>query len=46
MIQTDGVRDEWAAYDLTTPDPPDLVFREPKFDLSGFCLQAGVRIRI
>ena len=29
-----------------TPDPPDLVFREPKFDLSGFCLQAGVRIRI
>lgn len=29
-----------------TPNPPALVFREPKFDLSGFCLQAGFRIRI
>jgi hypothetical protein len=29
-----------------TPDPPDLVISEPKFDLSGFCLQAGVRIRL
>ena len=29
-----------------TPDPPDLVIREPKFDLSGFCLQAGIRIRL
>ena len=28
------------------PNPPDLVISEPKFDLSGFCLQAGVRIRI
>ena len=29
-----------------TPDPPDLLISEPKFDLSGFCLQAGIRIRI
>ena len=29
-----------------TPDPPDIVIREPRFDLSGFCLQAGIRIRI
>jgi opacity protein-like surface antigen len=29
-----------------SPDPPDLVISEPKFDLSGFCLQAGFRIRI
>jgi opacity protein-like surface antigen len=27
-------------------DPPDLVIREPKFDLSGFCLQMGIRIRL
>lgn len=31
----------------TPPTPaPGLVISEPKFDLSGFCLQAGVRIRI
>ncbi len=29
-----------------TPDPPDLVISEPKFDLGGFCLQAGIRIRL
>lgn len=29
-----------------TPDPPDVVVREPRFDLSGFCLQAGIRIRL
>lgn len=29
-----------------TPDPPDLVISEPRFDLSGFCLQAGIRIRL
>ena len=29
-----------------TPDPPDHLVREPKFDFSGFCLQAGVRIRL
>ena len=28
------------------PDPPDILIREPKFDFSGFCLQAGVRIRL
>jgi hypothetical protein len=28
------------------PDPPDLLISEPKFDLSGFSLQAGIRIRI
>jgi hypothetical protein len=28
------------------PDPPDLVIREPKFDLSGFCLRMGIRIRL
>ena len=28
------------------PDPPDHLVREPKFDLSGFCLQAGIRIRL
>jgi hypothetical protein len=27
-------------------EPPDLVVREPRFDLSGFCLQAGIRIRL
>ncbi len=26
-------------------EPPDYVVREPKFDFSGFCLQAGIRIR-
>ncbi|MBN2266115.1 MAG: outer membrane beta-barrel protein, partial [Candidatus Aminicenantes bacterium] len=26
-------------------DPPGEVYREPKFDLSGFSLQAGIRIR-
>ena len=31
----------------TPPTPaPDLVISEPRFDLSGFCLQAGIRIRI
>jgi hypothetical protein len=29
-----------------SPDPPDIAIREPKFDLGGFCLQAGIRIRI
>lgn len=29
-----------------TPDPPELVIREPRFDLGGLCLQAGVRIRL
>jgi len=29
-----------------TSDPPDLVIREPKFDLRGLCLQAGIRIRL
>jgi opacity protein-like surface antigen len=29
-----------------TPDPPDLVIREPRFDFSGFCLQMGIRIRL
>ncbi|MCJ7487564.1 MAG: outer membrane beta-barrel protein [Candidatus Aminicenantes bacterium] len=28
-----------------TPDPPDVTYREPKIDLSGFSLQAGIRIR-
>lgn len=28
------------------PDPPDILIREPEFDFSGFCLQAGVRIRL
>jgi hypothetical protein len=28
-----------------TPDPPEIVYSEPKFDFSGFCLQAGFRIR-
>jgi len=27
-------------------DPPHLVYREPKIDLSGFSLQAGLRIRL
>ncbi len=27
-------------------DPPDLTYREPKIDLSGFSLQAGIRIRL
>ena len=26
-------------------EPPDYLVREPKFDFSGFCLQAGFRIR-
>jgi hypothetical protein len=26
-------------------DPPDEIYREPKIDLSGFSLQAGIRIR-
>ena len=29
-----------------TSNPPDLVISEPKFDLSGFCIQAGFRIRL
>lgn len=28
------------------PDPPEVLFREPKFDLSGYSLRAGVRIRL
>ena len=28
-----------------TPDPPSVTYREPKIDLSGFSLQAGIRIR-
>ncbi len=40
----------WSAFVVDdtppTPDPPELVIREPKFDLSGFCLQAGIRIRL
>ena len=34
--------------DSTPPasDPPNLVIREPRFDLSGFCIQAGFRIRL
>ena len=27
-------------------DPPHVVFTEPKIDLSGFSLQAGLRIRL
>jgi hypothetical protein len=27
-------------------DPPNVAFREPKIDLSGFSLQAGIRIRL
>ena len=27
------------------PYPPELTYSEPKFDLSGFSLQAGIRIR-
>ena len=27
------------------PDPPEVTYREPKIDLSGFSLQAGIRIR-
>lgn len=39
--------DSWNVTDTPpVPDPPDIVFREPEFDLSGFCLQVGVRIRI
>jgi len=26
-------------------DPPDVTFREPKIDLSGFSIQTGIRIR-
>jgi hypothetical protein len=32
----------------TTPpvdDPPDVTYREPKIDLSGFSIQTGIRIR-
>ena len=37
----------WLVQDTPpTSDPPDIVITEPKFDLSGFCLQAGVRIRL
>jgi len=40
----------WSAFVVDdtppTPDPPELLIREPKFDLSGFCLQAGIRIRL
>ena len=32
--------------DTPTPSPPESTFREPKIDLSGFSLQAGVRIRL
>jgi len=28
-----------------TPDPPEVTYREPKIDLSGFSLQTGIRIR-
>jgi hypothetical protein len=28
-----------------TPEPPEITYREPKFDLGGFSLQAGIRIR-
>lgn len=28
------------------PDPPEVTYREPKIDLSGFSLQAGIRIRL
>jgi len=27
-------------------DPPNVTYREPKIDLSGFSLQAGIRIRL
>jgi len=27
-------------------DPPNIVYREPKIDLSGFSIQAGLRIRL
>jgi hypothetical protein len=27
-------------------DPPTVTYREPKIDLSGFSLQAGIRIRL
>ena len=29
-----------------SPNPPDYLVREPKFDFSGYCLQMGVRIRL
>lgn len=29
-----------------TPNPPDYLVSEPKFDFSGFCIQAGFRIRL
>jgi hypothetical protein len=29
-----------------TSFPPDLVYTEPKFDLGGFCIQFGIRIRL
>jgi hypothetical protein len=32
--------------DPPTPEPPDLTYREPKIDLGGFSLQAGIRIRL
>jgi len=28
------------------PDPPEITYREPKIDFSGFSLQAGIRIRL
>jgi hypothetical protein len=31
--------------DPPTPEPPYTEYREPKIDLSGFSLQAGIRIR-
>ena len=31
--------------DPPTSSPPDVVYTEPKIDLSGFSLQAGIRIR-
>jgi hypothetical protein len=40
----------WSSFTISAdppiPDPPKLTFREPKIDLSGFSLQAGIRIRL
>jgi len=40
----------WSLFTISAdppiPDPPKLTFREPKIDLSGFSLQAGIRIRL
>jgi len=30
---------------VPVPDPPEVTYREPKIDLSGFSLQTGIRIR-